>query len=158
MARRRRDRWLPDEAVSLPREARGDRVGEVVPPAPVRAWIRTYDGQDHRVDAAAIASSDAVLIEWEGQGRYRGLGVAGHCEAPHGDSSHPIAAAVVGVGGCAYRGPRLDLFPPTVPGSAARAAPQNQLELQSAPVLFPQQAGAASRSGFARRRAARAGS
>jgi hypothetical protein len=65
MARRRRDRWLPDEAVSLPREARGELVADVVPPAPVRAWIRTYDGQDHRVDAAAIAaSSDAVLIEW----------------------------------------------------------------------------------------------
>lgn len=65
MARRRRDRWVPDEAVSLPREARGGPVVDVVPPAPVRAWIRTRDGQDRRVDAAAIAaSSDAVLIEW----------------------------------------------------------------------------------------------
>lgn len=41
-------------------------MDDVVPPAPVRAWIRTRDGQDHRVAATAIAaSSDAALIEWE---------------------------------------------------------------------------------------------
>jgi hypothetical protein len=65
MSQRRRGRWLPDEAVSLPVDARGGPVIDVVPPAPVRAWIRTFEGEDRRVEARAIAvSSDAVLIEW----------------------------------------------------------------------------------------------
>lgn len=65
MGSRRRDRWAPDEAVSLPREARGGPVVDVAPPAPVRAWIRTRAGRDRRIEARAIAaSSDAVLIEW----------------------------------------------------------------------------------------------
>lgn len=40
-------------------------MGDVVPPVPVHAWIRTYRGVDRRVEATAIAATgDAVLIEW----------------------------------------------------------------------------------------------
>ncbi|MBT1607995.1 hypothetical protein KK105_14605 [Curtobacterium flaccumfaciens pv. betae] len=39
-------------------------VGDVVPAAPVHAWIRNYRGVDRRVEAKVIAAtSDAVLIE-----------------------------------------------------------------------------------------------
>lgn len=65
MGVRRRGRWVPEEAVSLPADARGGPVGDVVPPASVHAWIRTYRGVDRRVEARAIAATgDAVLIEW----------------------------------------------------------------------------------------------
>ena len=65
MGVRRRGRWVPEEAVSLPAEARGGPVDDVVPPAHVHAWIRTYTGVDRRVEAKAIAATgDAVLIEW----------------------------------------------------------------------------------------------
>lgn len=65
MGQRRRACWVPDEAVSLPAYARGGPVGDVVPPVPVHAWIRTYRGVDRRVEAKAIAATgDAVLIEW----------------------------------------------------------------------------------------------
>lgn len=65
MSQRRRGRWVPEEAVSLPADARGGPVGDVVPPAPVHAWIRTFRGVDRRVEAKAIAATgDAVLIEW----------------------------------------------------------------------------------------------
>lgn len=65
MGVRRRGRWVPEEAVSLPQEARGSRVVDVAPAAPVWAWIRTYSGADRRVEARAIAATaDAVLIEW----------------------------------------------------------------------------------------------
>lgn len=65
MGARRRGRWLPEEAVSIPQEARGGPVGDVRPPAPVWAWIRTYRGVDRRVEARAIAATtDAVLVEW----------------------------------------------------------------------------------------------
>ncbi|MBF4616312.1 hypothetical protein [Curtobacterium sp. VKM Ac-1376] len=51
--------------MSLPADARGGPVGDVVPPAPVHAWIRTYRGVDRRVEAKAIAvTGDAVLVEW----------------------------------------------------------------------------------------------
>jgi hypothetical protein len=56
---------VPEEAVSLPADARGGPVSDVVPPTPVHAWIRTYHGVDRRVEAKAIAATgDAVLIEW----------------------------------------------------------------------------------------------
>jgi hypothetical protein len=65
MGQRRRGRWVPEEAVSLPADARGAPVSDVRPPAPVHAWIRTYRGVDRRVEAKAIAATnDAVLIEW----------------------------------------------------------------------------------------------
>ncbi|MCU0116577.1 hypothetical protein [Curtobacterium poinsettiae] len=65
MGVRRRGRWVPEEAVSLPADARGGPAGDVVPPAPVHAWIRTYRGVDRRVEAKAIAATgDAVLVEW----------------------------------------------------------------------------------------------
>jgi hypothetical protein len=65
MGQRRRGRWLPEEAVSIPQEARGGPVGDVAPAAPVWAWIRTYRGVDRRVEAKAIATTaDAVLVEW----------------------------------------------------------------------------------------------
>jgi hypothetical protein len=65
MGQRRRGRWVPEEAVSIPQEARGGPVGDVRPAAPVWAWIRTYRGVDRRVEAKAIAATgDAVLIEW----------------------------------------------------------------------------------------------
>lgn len=35
---------LPEEAVSLPADAHGGPGGEVVPPAPVQEWTRTYRG------------------------------------------------------------------------------------------------------------------
>jgi len=64
MARRRRDRWLPPEAVSVPREARGERPTDLTPPLPVRAWLQTTERQI-RVDAIATAvTDDAVLVEW----------------------------------------------------------------------------------------------
>lgn len=65
MGVRRHGRWVPEEAVSIPQEARGDPVSDVRPAAPVWAWIRTYRGVDRRVEARAIAATaDAVLIEW----------------------------------------------------------------------------------------------
>lgn len=65
MGVRRRGRWLPEEAVSIPQEARGGPVEDVAPPVPVWAWIRTYRGVDRRVEAKAIAATnDAVLVEW----------------------------------------------------------------------------------------------
>jgi hypothetical protein len=65
MGVRRRGRWVPEEAVSIPQEARGGPVGDVRPAVPVWAWIRTYHGVDRRVEAKAIAATaDAVLIEW----------------------------------------------------------------------------------------------
>lgn len=64
MARRRRDRWLPPEAASIPRKARGAHITDVTPPLPVRAWLQTPDRQI-RVDAiATAATADAVLVEW----------------------------------------------------------------------------------------------
>jgi hypothetical protein len=40
-------------------------VGDVVPAAPVHAWISTYRGVDRRVEAKAIAATgDVVLVEW----------------------------------------------------------------------------------------------
>lgn len=65
MGHRGRGRWLPEEAVSIPHEARGGPADDVAPAAPVWAWIRTYRGDDRRVEAKAIAATaDAVLIEW----------------------------------------------------------------------------------------------
>lgn len=65
MGQRRRGRRLPEEAVSIPQEARGGPVGDVRPPVTVWAWIRTYRGVDRRVEAKAIAATgDAVLVEW----------------------------------------------------------------------------------------------
>lgn len=65
MGVRRRGRWVPEEAVSIPQEARGGPVSDVRPAAPVWAWIRSYRGVDRRVEARAIAATaDAVLIEW----------------------------------------------------------------------------------------------
>jgi hypothetical protein len=65
MCVRRHGRWVPEEAVSIPQEARGGPVRDVRPAAPVWAWIRTYRGVDRRVEARAIAATaDAVLIEW----------------------------------------------------------------------------------------------
>ncbi len=64
MARRRRDRWLPPEATSLPIEARGGPAVDVDPPQAVRAWVQTTTEQI-RVDARALcATPDAVLVEW----------------------------------------------------------------------------------------------
>jgi hypothetical protein len=37
MGVRRRGRWLPEEAVSIPQEARGGPAGDVAPAAPVWA-------------------------------------------------------------------------------------------------------------------------
>jgi hypothetical protein len=37
MGVRRRGRWVPEEAVSIPQEARGGPVGDVRPAAPVWA-------------------------------------------------------------------------------------------------------------------------
>ncbi|TDW64638.1 hypothetical protein EDF51_1132 [Curtobacterium sp. PhB25] len=65
---------LPEEAVSIPREARGGPVGDVRPAEPVWAWIRTYRGVDRRVKAKAIAATgDAVLTEWGSGGVGRRL-------------------------------------------------------------------------------------
>ncbi len=65
MGQRRRGRWVPEEALSIPQEARGGPVGDIAPSAPVWARIRTYRGVDRRVEARAIAvTADAVLIEW----------------------------------------------------------------------------------------------
>jgi hypothetical protein len=64
VARRRRDRWVPPIAASLPPEARGGPCVDECPPRPVRAWIQTPHDQI-RVDAVALsATPDAVLIEW----------------------------------------------------------------------------------------------
>lgn len=54
MGVRRHGRWVPEEAVSIPQDARGGPVGDVRPAAPVWAWIRTYRGVDQRVEARAI--------------------------------------------------------------------------------------------------------
>lgn len=65
MARRRRDRWSPPEAVSLPEEARGGPAIELQPRLPVHAWLRTKDGRQMRVQALALwVAPDAVLVEW----------------------------------------------------------------------------------------------
>lgn len=64
MARRRRDRWLPPAALSVPADARGGPALEVRPPATVRAWLQTGE-QQMRVNATALwATPDAVLVEW----------------------------------------------------------------------------------------------
>jgi hypothetical protein len=64
MGRRRRDRWVPEEALSLPEEARGGPAVDVAPPLPVRAWLHTPTRQV-RVEAVAVAATtDAVLVMW----------------------------------------------------------------------------------------------
>lgn len=63
MARRRRDRWCPPEAISVPAEAREGPVRDICPPAPVYAWLQTRD-QQMRVRALATAVTPvAVLVE-----------------------------------------------------------------------------------------------
>lgn len=64
MARRRRDRWRPPAAISIPREARGHRVTDVTPPLPVRVWLQTTERQIRVEAIATAATADAVLVEW----------------------------------------------------------------------------------------------
>lgn len=64
MARRRRDRWLPPTATSLPPEARGAPAVDVEPPQPVRAWVQTTTEQIRVEGRALCATPDAVLVEW----------------------------------------------------------------------------------------------
>lgn len=69
MGVRRRGRWVPEEAVSLPADARGGPAGDVVPAASVHAWIRTYRGVDRRVEAKAIAATAAWV--WRAAVKHR---------------------------------------------------------------------------------------
>jgi len=64
MGKRRRDRWVPGEPFSVPREARGEAVKELEPPRPVRSRVQLPD-RLIRVEATALAMTpDAVLVEW----------------------------------------------------------------------------------------------
>lgn len=71
MGSRRTDRWVPDEAYSLSKEARGLSKMHYEPPLPVYAWIQTAN-RLVRIEAVAHeASEDAVLVEWGEAGAKR---------------------------------------------------------------------------------------
>lgn len=69
MARRRRDRWVPEAAYSIPPEARGGIPVELEQPDPCRVWIQTRTAL-RDVDAVVLwYTDDAALVEWGfGQG------------------------------------------------------------------------------------------
>lgn len=64
MAKRRRDRWILDHAVSLPEAAYGGPVYDLPTPDPVLAWI-TFPDRHLEVEGRVIAYTErAVLVEW----------------------------------------------------------------------------------------------
>lgn len=69
VAKRRPDRWVTGQAISLSEAAYGGPVCDPAAPDPVHAWITFHDGS-HEVEARVLAHTErAVLVEWGfGQG------------------------------------------------------------------------------------------